>query len=298
MMFNQKRENMMLLSIMGAIVLVTALTTVMSLATQEEAKRPSYAITKPPESMDQYYPLQAEAPVYLQEMFNLEGAWGSIIANMQKGDFAAALVAYQGFSEKYNQLSKMIPEWKGYFKAELVEALGKALQSGDPQQIQEALGKVGSTCGNCHGDNILGTWYRYSWKDLHEISVEDPVSGEEVGFKDYMYMVAGNFGGIGGALQQGQVPAARKAYLGFRSRMEGLKKACENCHETERSYYVSQDVMHTLTIMGVELANPKPNPEEIGRLSGQVGMASCRGCHLVHMPAAMVHEAWEEEEKE
>ncbi len=51
---------------------------------------------------------------------------------------------------------------------------------------------------------MLGAWYRYSWKDFGEISVQDPVSGEEVGLKDYMYMVAGDLGSIGGALQQGK----------------------------------------------------------------------------------------------
>ncbi len=26
------------------------------------------------------------------------------------------------------------------------------------------MGEVGSTCGSCHGDNMLSAWYRYSWK--------------------------------------------------------------------------------------------------------------------------------------
>ncbi|MFQ6066972.1 MAG: cytochrome c [bacterium] len=293
-----KRRSRVLVSIIGAISLVAGLTAFISLATQKEDKRPSYTLTKPPESMDQYYPPQAKAPVFLQEMLNVDHAFVAIIVNLQQGDLMAAQGAYQEFAKKYTELSKMIPEWKDYFKAELVEALGKALQSGDPQQIQQAMGKVGGTCGSCHEDNMPATWYRYWWKDFHEISVEDPVSGKEVGFKDYMQMVGGDFVGIGVNLQKGQLDQARKAYQGFESRMEGLKKACEDCHETERRYYVSQDVMDSLTAMGVELTNVKPNPEKIGKLSDEVGKASCGGCHMVHMPAAIVHEAWEEEEKE
>lgn len=297
-MFKLKRRSKVLIGIIGVISLVTGLTTIISLATQEENKRPSYTITKPPESMDQYYPPQAEAPVYLLEMYSVDHAWAAIIVNLQQRDLAAARKAYQDFAKKYNQFSKMIPEWKDYFKPDLVEALGKALEGGDPQQIQQEMGKVGSTCGSCHEDNMPSTSYRYWWKNFHEISVKDPVSGKEVDFKAYKHMLAGDFAGIGVNLQQGRVDAARKAYQGFNSRMEELKKVCENCHETERRYYVSQDVMDTLTTMGVELAKEKPNPEKIGKLSGQVGMASCRGCHLVHTTAAMVQEAWEEEEKE
>jgi cytochrome c556 len=298
MMFKLKRRAMLLIGFIGVISLATGLTTIISLATQEEDERPSYTLTMPPESMDQYYPPQAKEPVWLQGMLSMEQALGAIFVNLEQGDVAAAQGAYQAFAEKYNELSGMIPEWKDYFKPELVEALGKGLQSGDPEQIQQAMGKVGNTCHSCHENNMPSTWYRYWYKDFHEISVEDPVSKKEVGFKHYMQMLGGDFGGIGVNLQQGRVDAARESYRGFKSRMEGLKKACENCHEMERRYYVSQDVMDSLAAMGVELTNVKPNPEKIGKLSGQVGMTSCRGCHLLHVPAAMVHEAWEGEEKE
>ncbi len=287
-----KGRTIMVIGFIGVISLVIGFTAPISLGTDEPDGRPSYTITKPPESMDQYYPPNTEAPIYLLEMFELEGAFSGVIANMQQGNFEAAQGAYQGFLAKYKELSEMVPEWKDYFDIEMVEALGKALQSGDPGQIQKAMGGVGETCGSCHKDNILGAWYRYSWKDFHEISVKDPLSGKEVGLKDYMHMLAGDFGGIGGALQQRQVEGARKAYQGFSSRMEGLTKVCENCHETERLYYVSEDVMDMLVAIGVELTNEKPNPAQIGELSGQIGGASCRGCHLVHMPAAMVQEAW------
>lgn len=293
-MFRVKRRTIMLISLIGVISLIIGFSTFVSLATEDPDKQPSYAITKPPQSMDQYYPPKSEAPVYLLGMFELEGAFSGIMANMQQGNFEAAQGAYQGFLAKYKEFSEMVPEWKDYFDIELVEALGKALQSGNPEQIQQAMGGVGQGCGSCHNDNMLGTWYRYSWKNFHEISVQDPVSGKEAGLKDYMYMVAGDFGGIGGALQQGQTEGARMAYQSLNSRMEGLKKVCEDCHETERRYYVSEDVMDILATMGAELTKEKPNPAKIGELSGQLGMVSCRGCHLVHMPAAMVQEAWKE----
>ncbi|MFQ5836201.1 MAG: cytochrome c, partial [bacterium] len=212
MMFKLKKGSTVLIALIGAILLLAGLTTLISVAGQEEGKRPSYTISKPPESMDQYYPPQAKAPVFLQEMLSLDHAFVAIIVNLQQGDMAAAQGAYQGFAKKYDELSKMIPEWKDYFQAELVEALGKALQSGDPQQIQQAMGKVGGTCGSCHEDNMPATWYRYWWKDFHEISVEDPVSGKEVAFKDYMQMLGGDFVGIGVNLQKGQLDQARKAY--------------------------------------------------------------------------------------
>ncbi len=293
-MFRAKGRTMMLIGLIGVISLIIGFSTFISLAAEGPDKRPSYSITKPPQSMDQYYPPQSQAPVYLLQMFELEGAFSGIMANMQQGNFEAAQGAYQGFLAKYKELSEMVPEWKDYFDMELVEALGEALQSGDPGRIQQTMGGVGQTCGSCHRDNMLGTWYRYAWKDFHEISVQDPVSQQEVGWKDYMYMVAGDFGGIGGALQQGQAEGARMAYQSLSSRMEGLKKACENCHESERLYYVSEDVMEILDTMGAELTKEKPNPAQIGELSGQLGMVSCRGCHLVHMPAAMVQEAWKE----
>ena len=126
-MFRLKRRTIMLISLIGVISLIIGFSTFISLATEDPDKQPSYSITKPPQSMDQYYPPKSESPVYLLQMFELEGAFSGIMATM-----------------------------------------------------------------------------------------------------------------------------------------------------------------------GAELTKEKPNPAQIGELSGQLGMVSCRGCHLVHMPAAMVQEAWKE----
>ena len=136
-------------------------------------------------------------------MFELEGAFGVVVAGVQQGNFEAAQGAYQVFLEKYSQISDMVPEWKDYFDTELTDALGEALKSGDPRRIGQAIGGVGGTCGSCHHDNMLGSWYRYSWKNFGEISVQDPISQQQVSLEDYMYMLAGDYGSIGGTLQQG-----------------------------------------------------------------------------------------------
>ncbi|MDP2662375.1 MAG: hypothetical protein Q8R28_16780, partial [Dehalococcoidia bacterium] len=115
---------------------------------EKENKILSEIAGPPPASLAQYYPPQAQAPIWLIEMFNLVGPFEGIGVDLQEGDVQGAKANYDAFKAQYNKVSGMVPEWKGRFPPGPVDDLGKALDSGDPAKVGPAMGQVGQVCGS------------------------------------------------------------------------------------------------------------------------------------------------------
>ncbi len=257
-----------------------------------------------PDSLDKYFPPQAEGPVYLFEMFALSGPFEGIIVDLQQKDTDGVQANYEAFKAQYQKLAGMVPEWKERYPMEPVDALGTALATGDPAKIGPSLEKVGKVCGSCHIVSQTKAHQKYHWKDFEEIKLADPLTRETLSLHSYMERMAAAFGGIGNDLRQGQLDNARKNYQAFNARFDALaKNACKQCHqdragkEIPRTYFVDESVKGMIGQLGQVLSSPTPDAEAIGKLSGAIGNESCFKCHLVHFPAAQAKERWEKLEE-
>jgi len=87
-----------------------------------------------PDSLDKFYKNSTpEVPSseWVGEMFIQAGAFDGMVANIQEGDMANATVQYKVFASEYKNISKKVPEWKGYFDIAAVNKLGKDLHAND-----------------------------------------------------------------------------------------------------------------------------------------------------------------------
>jgi cytochrome c556 len=240
-----------------------------------------------PASLDNYFPPKAPAPVWLIEMLGLSSPLESIGVDLQQGDIAGAKANYAAFKTQYGKVAGMVPEWKERFPMAPVENLGKALESGDPGQVGQAVGAVGQVCGGCHLVNQSKAFFKYHWPDFEALKLNDPVSKESVVWVDYMRMMAGAFTGIGNDLQQGQVENALQNYDAFSARLKALEQeGCAKCHSTARTYFVDPASLALVDQLGQALKASPPDAQSIIDLSGAIGNEVCMKCHLVHVPAA------------
>jgi hypothetical protein len=118
--------------------------------------------------------------------------------------------------------------------------------------------------------------------------VKDPISGKELRFFDFKLGLDESFNGIGLDVQQRQPDRAKKTFKAFTARVETLKIICYECHDRERKYYISPDVMGMIAELGAEISKPKPDPNKLEALFMGIGIKMCYGCHQVHWPAGMV----------
>jgi hypothetical protein len=254
----------------------------------------------PPSSLDRFYPPTAPAPTYLIEMFNLAGPLEGIGVDLQEQDIQGIKTNYQAFQTQYRKSADMVPEWKNKFPEKPVTELGTAIDSGDPAKIGPAMAEVGKLCGDCHAAFQVKVQQRYHWKNVAEIKVKDPLTGQEMEYVDFMWALAGPFSGITVNLREGQVDNARKNFDAFSARFDTMAtETCKDCHsdpsgkEIPRKYYVDDEMKAVVSQLGQALEAPSPDAAMIEQLTGAIGNASCVGCHFVHFPAQRAKDNWE-----
>jgi len=254
----------------------------------------------PPSSLDQYFPPKAPAPLFLIEMFTLAGPFEGIAVDLQEGDMANVKANFQAFNAEYAKISKMVPEWTSQFPQAPVDALGTAINSGNPAQIGQAMGGVGNVCGSCHLVNQVKVQQQYHWKNFDDVKLTNPVTGQSQAFVDYMTTMAGGFDGATLDLKEGQLDNAHKNYQAFTTEFKTLgTDACKQCHvdpatnkEIPRQYFVDPASLALIDQMGQALSAPTPDAVAIGNLAGAIGNNICLDCHLVHLPAQVAKDSW------
>jgi hypothetical protein len=241
----------------------------------------------PPSSLDQYYPPQSEAPVYMLKMQELAGLMGGMFLDLQEGDVDNVSGEFAAFKTSYAEAADMVPEWKALFPNDVVDALGAALQSGEQEGVMAAAMSVGAVCHDCHVANMVKVQQKYHWPEFLSATATDPVTDQEFVITDYMQNMEMAFTGVFTSLQQGQVDRARNYYEQFSSRFVGLANLCMNCHDTERTYFIDESVQRLVRGMGTALESNPPDADRVMELAQRIGEEACMRCHMVHLPAAL-----------
>lgn len=239
-----------------------------------------------PASLTQYYPPNTPAPAYLLAMHDLARPFSGVICDVQENDLENARQNFRAFREIYADVAGMIPEWSSAYPTEPLAVLESALAGGDPAAIMPAVAAVGAVCHNCHVQTMAPTQQRYRWDRFGDIALTDPLSGKDVSFPELMLMMEVSFQGIANNLAQEQPERARAQFTGFEARFAEVAEACTFCHETKRTYFVSEDITGTIANLRSELEKSEIDGNVVEGLMQSIGQESCAKCHLVHIPAA------------
>lgn len=264
-----------------------------SLALWALATQPGGSAAEPPASgtlpasLHEHYPPKAKGPMWLVAMIGMGTSFSGMVTDFAEGDAANAAQGYEDFRRRYGELSRMVPEWTINFPSEPVDALGAALESGDPGQFMPAVERVDHVCHTCHVANMTLVQQKFHWGDFRDIALTDPVSKGDVSFPMLMKMLDGDLSGLQVDLAQGQVDKALEHAVGLAARYETLKESCEACHDSERTYYVDSSVTGMIEQLATLLGSDAADLGGVPKLVQGIGMESCHKCHLVHGPAAL-----------
>ncbi|MCX9080865.1 MAG: hypothetical protein OIN83_01560 [Candidatus Methanoperedens sp.] len=211
-------------------------------------------------------------------MFIMAGAFDGMIANMQEGDMANANVSYNVFAKEYTKVSKMVKPWKGYFDVAAVKKLGKDMNlNANESVISKDIAKIAATCEKCMGERTAQVWAKYHWRDFDTVNI----SGE-IPWPDAMKMLAVNFVGIGANAAEGNQTSTNNSFNQFKVLYANVKVACYNCHDSPRTYYVSDDVFAKIDQMGTNIT--ENNMKNVMAIQQELGI-QCYRCHVLHWPA-------------
>ena len=277
-------KNMLLIAVAMILIVVAGLW----ITTGKNAKPENAGL---PPSLDRYYSSMPseppKPPEFLIKMSELGESMQGIVVNIQQGDMGNATNSFRAFSQQYEELSRFVPEWRGYFRPKAVKELGESLEdaSKDPSKIPgvfEAMGKVGETCHNCHVDNMVPVWNKYNWKDFSTVNISTPYGDMKWADAKMKFLDVGLVGIFVNAKKWNQT-GAKESFQVFNATFDGLAKACLSCHSTEPRYYVSKDIRAMIDLAGAKI--DAGNLTEAAGIIQGVGMESCYRCHVLHVPA-------------
>ena len=252
-------------------------------------------LKKPPESLRKYYPPASEDFEFLYNMHTMSTALYGINLNINDGNWRGAKDWALKLKETYLKTSKMVPEWKEYFRPKLAEDLLKAVESKNVDRVIEASKKLGRTCAKCHADNQIAVKLVYHFPSFDEIKIEDPVEFMEYETGKYMEKLTNSLKALKVYLIQGNVEGAQEVGTNFIERARQLRSICSKCHTNKLSeeVIVGKEFEGHLSKLEELLSAEKPNKDEIFKTLSPIG-ATCTKCHNVHLIPALVQEAFEE----
>lgn len=236
-----------------------------------------------PSSLDQLYEGSTPEVVgnaYLGEMFKMAGMMQAIVEEMKAGEYANAKNTFNAFTVQYNNVSKMVPEWKKYYDKKLVAQIGKDIDEKNLTKTLVDMGKLGEkVCEKCHRNSKPLVWTKYYWKDFRTVNVSTPAGNMSWPVAKAIF-VASSFDGATINLAEGRRDAANNSVELFKSMYAtNVKNACSNCHTTPRYYFVSDDVLLLVDQFEAKIkAGDLPGAQI---LQGQIG-EQCMRCHITH----------------
>ncbi len=250
-------------------------------------------LKKPPESLKKYYPPKSQKFEFLSNMYSMSTSFYAVNLNINEGKWEKALEWAEKLRDTYLETSKMVPEWKDYFKPKLAEDFVKAVQSKNVDKVIEASKKLGQTCSKCHQDNQIAVKLVFHFPSFDEIKLEDPIEFMEVKTSDYMKKLSNSMKALKVYLTQGDIEMAQEAGTNFVERARGLRAMCSKCHTQKISEEAILGKAYEEALSKIEelLSAEKPNKEEIFKNLTLVG-TTCTKCHNVHLIPEMVQEAF------
>jgi nitrate/TMAO reductase-like tetraheme cytochrome c subunit len=258
------------------------------------------SIQPPPQSMDKFYSERGKTSEWIEQMRKISKTFGATLISRNKKKWGEALKHAQEFSTAYQKASKMVPEWKDLFDLEASGFFVASIQSQDTEKIKSFSGKVNKTCSQCHRTHNISVWTRYHWPSTKTIKVLDPIDEQELDYDQFMHRLSSSFKSIEIFFEQKKLNESWKEIDNFSKRLRELRSVCSKCHVTEwtknsktvKDYFIGEDMMDAIQEIKKSFASGTPDTKLFQKKMEHIAMESCKMCHMIHQPAAIIQRAW------
>jgi len=233
-------------------------------------------IKTPPESIAQWYKPTNKRQVWLHNMFKLRREMQAVRFYATNSDAAHMKKWAAQFSEHYVKTGEMVPEWKKKLDMETISNLDQYAESGQYQEVMQALDRLGESCKSCHADfrAITATIYRApNFSTIGEIS-------PSISLLEHMKELTEQVNQIKISAKDGMQDIALSSLSDLTEGMNALGETCSNCHEKDKRDYPNDEI--NKTISNLEESLRTGTLKEQGRELGTLAVIACARCHGTH----------------
>ncbi|MBT5027444.1 MAG: hypothetical protein HOL15_09765 [Nitrospinaceae bacterium] len=259
-----------------------------------------FLLQPPPKSLDKLYSERGKTSKWVEQMRQINKNFQEVFIYLDAEKREKALESAKAFGASYQKASEMVPEWKDLFDLETAKLFNASVAKNNTEKTAQLATKLEKTCTQCHQKHNISVWTRYHWPSTQTIKLFDPVNEKELSYNQYMHQLANSLESIKIYFNQENYTASWKAIDIFSKRFKGLRSACSKCHVTEwtknsttvKDFFVGEDIVDALQEIKKSLASGVPDAKLFQKKMGYIAKQSCKTCHLVHQPSAIIQRAW------
>jgi len=259
-----------------------------------------FLIQTPPKSLDKYYSERGKTPEWIEQMRHISKSFGATFIGMDQENWESSLKSAQDFGSAYQKAAEMVPEWKELFDLKASENFIANIKMQNAEPAKQFRDKVEKTCSQCHQKHNISVWVRYHWPSTQTIKVLDPIDEQELDYNLFMHRLSSSFKNIEILFEQEKYTESWQAIEIFSKRLRGLRSVCAKCHVTEwsrnsttiKDFFVGDDMVDSLQQIKKTFASGTPDTKLFRKKTEHISEQSCKMCHLIHQPAAIIQRAW------
>ncbi len=229
----------------------------------------------PPQSLAKWYQPENKRHVWLHTMFNLRREVQAIRAYAREADKNAVAEWVEKFSEHYNKLGEMVPEWESKLDRTLLTQLQEHQASANFTAIPSVLNEMQENCDSCHDRFRAVTALLYRAPDFTNSQIEptQTYSESKVALNKTVNEIKLSF-------VAGRPDKALESLSVLKSGMDELGGTCVQCHKHTPKSYPNDSINKAMDDLDAQLHTTDVSIQ--GRALGALAVLACAECHGSH----------------
>jgi hypothetical protein len=234
-----------------------------------------------PKSLGQWYKPENERQVWLHTMFAMRRELQAVREYAELGDGPRMAQWAQRLAGHYEELARMVPEWRDETDPALVTELLGRVRAADYEGTLRATEHLERDCRSCHRQYQALTALRYRWPRFDALQIPDGSGGERA-YADHMEALSTTLNRVKIAVEDARWGTAEESLGELRIQLHGLGEGCQECHREAEPRERILGAASTATLDELGEAISAREPKVSGRLLGEAAVQICARCHAVH----------------
>ena len=232
-------------------------------------------LKKPPASLSQWYQPENKRQVWLHNMFKLRREMQAIRHYADQGDAQHLQKWLMPFSEHYQKIGEMVPEWKKKLDMESLSSLQQSARENRFKGVSNALAEIDKSCQSCHADYRAITASMYRAPNFSSVKIDGNTD-----FEAHMERLGKQVNQIKIAAEDERRDEALASLATLKQGMHSLGKTCISCHKKDDRAYPGEAVLQS--VASLEQSLNGGTIKDQGRDLGTLAVLACARCHGTH----------------
>ena len=232
-------------------------------------------LSKPPQSLAQWYKPENKRQVWLHNMFKLRREMQAVRFYADKKDGKNLERWVSELTKHYLKIAEMVPEWKTMLDLKAISSLQESAKTGRYEDLPHTVDDLNKSCESCHADYRAVTATMYRAPDFSPLEINLSTS-----FNSHMKRLTKEVNQIKIASQDGMKELALSSLSDLKEGINMLGQSCGNCHKKNGPIYPDDTI--SKAISSLEESLKTGTAKEQGRHLGTLAVLACARCHGVH----------------